>query len=101
MRLIDADALEERIVAEAEECPVDIRDQYEVGYHNGMEMAKAMLIAAPTIDAQPVVHGEWEYIDFVSPNCQCTVCGGLASFDGDYHSEKTPYCPNCGATMDM
>ena len=56
---------------------------------------------APAADVAPVVHGEWVYVDFVSPTIHCSVCKGLAPMDccGDYHSERTNYCPHCGAKM--
>lgn len=91
MRLIDADDLWSEIMAlphngdmiSSEEVEQEIRD-------------------APTVDAAEVVHGRWEYHDPVSPNCFCSVCDYDAPWDiyGDYHSERTNYCPNCGAKMD-
>ena len=53
------------------------------------------------VEYAPVVHGEWEYVDFVSPTIHCSVCKGLAPMDccGDYHSERTDFCPHCGAKM--
>ena len=49
---------------------------------------------APTVDAVPVVHGKWEFID--KYNVRCSVC--LRPRNG-----KTQilweYCPNCGAKM--
>ena len=60
------------------------------------------VVAAKTVEAEPVVHAHWEFVDFTSPNLQCSVCGGLAPMDccGDYHSERTKRCPECGAHMD-
>ena len=57
---------------------------------------------ADEVDAVEVKHGRWEYHDPVSPNCFCSVCNYDAPWDvfGDYHSERTNYCPNCGAKMD-
>lgn len=54
----------------------------------------------PTIEAMPVVHGEWRRTgqSFINPNkfrnyC-CSECG--------YEAEKIKYnyCPNCGALLD-
>lgn len=53
MRLIDADALGKRIVAEEDEIITD--NDYAIGLHNGLALAHAMLINAPTIDAEPIV----------------------------------------------
>lgn len=46
---------------------------------------------APTIDAVPVVHGEWEFVDDYT--AKCSACG-------DCVDDDSPFCPNCGAKMD-
>lgn len=54
-----------------------------------------MLNRQPTVDAVPVVHGEWERIpySFVG-GYRCSCCGQKSL-------EKTfNYCGNCGAKMD-
>ena len=81
MRLIDADALEDRIRQE----PTD-----------GMYTAEILeaIDEVPTVDAAPVVHGRWggRY------NAHCSVC---QHFDTMAYIKKYPnYCPNCGAKMD-
>lgn len=51
---------------------------------------------APTVEAVPVVHGEWvnEYINRYGHPCHCcSVCGFHAS-----HQDKN-FCPECGADM--
>lgn len=53
---------------------------------------------APTIDAAPVVHGEWtETVEYRGclryHHITCSECGTEAK-------EKTPYCPHCPAKMD-
>lgn len=59
--------------------------------------AKAM----QTVDAVPVVHGRWEYIQqtlTTLSQLRCSFCGWWSldpSIDGAYN-----YCPNCGAKMD-
>ena len=50
----------------------------------------------PTVEAVPVVHGEWvnEYINRYGHPCHCcSVCGFHAS-----HQDKN-FCPECGADM--
>ena len=50
----------------------------------------------PTIEAVPVVHGEWIYENYT---WHCGVCG-FHPFKG--YIPKTPgfnFCPNCGASM--
>lgn len=55
---------------------------------------------APTIDAEPVRHGEWSAYringyDGLHPvyETQCSLCGGYARF-------TYRFCPHCGARMD-
>ena len=51
-----------------------------------------VLSHTPTIDAELVIHGRWEIVDFAG-NMRCSACGQI--MDTDYN-----YCPNCGAKMD-
>ena len=81
MRLIDADALIEEALTEG-----------AYGYVDAKQIADA-----PTVDAMPVRHGQWE--------CQkpCPVCGEdrFKGLDADIWADwEPPYCPNCGAKMD-
>lgn len=51
---------------------------------------------APTVDAEPVRHGKWytaeKYNGYLYWNCdQC---------HKHFTSQKSNYCPNCGAKMD-
>lgn len=50
-------------------------------------------MALPTVDAVPVVHGEWTDKD--GGIATCSVCGDRW---GVWNVMK--YCPNCGARMD-
>ena len=109
MRLIDADYVLKGLK--------NFNDRKHGNPHflNGIETAKEIITNAPTIDAVPVVHGEWvvdecdttddapnySWIDF---HCsECNTDYGLE--EGQYgwcRYEKIPYqfCPNCGAKMD-
>lgn len=49
---------------------------------------------APTIEAVPVVHGEWIAQDESRTKFMCSVCSGK-NYGGH---EK--YCPGCGSKMD-
>ena len=76
MRLIDADALIE-----------DLRDS--LFYSDSIPFVED----APTIDAVPVVHGEWLVLNGKLVKCfECSACHAL----NDY---KTRHCPFCGADM--
>lgn len=95
MRLIDADALREKVV------PYTLEKGCVIGRHSGIADAILELIDnAPTIDAEPVRHGKWEeedersaYKDFL---VSCSVCG---AFLDERKKEHFRYCYNCGAKM--
>ena len=57
------------------------------------------LAECPTVDAEPVRHGEWE-TSSERPDCLiCSLCD--CAFDMWLHEKKDfKYCPNCGAKMD-
>ena len=107
VRPIDANAL----VASLEESYKELRKLYdeikdgdgakEVYQGELITFLEAILRAknAPTLDYEPVRHGEW--MDNVDENGflfnawrTCSVCGGLN------YSKKPSYCPSCGAKMD-
>lgn len=67
---------------------------------------KSIVEKQPTVEAVPVVHGRWvplEYDSYADGNpvwdlWECSECGEEHSGDED---TLTPYCPNCGAKMDL
>lgn len=73
MRLIDANEL--------------LKDKVSNAYISRFEIENA-----PTIDAEPVVHGYWEK-RYKSKYYRCSVCGGTVE-------DKWHNCPHCGAKMD-
>lgn len=76
MRLIDASVLQE---------------EYKKR-HDGKRLL--LIDAAPTVDAVPVVHGEW--VDDGDPlTLVCGVCGYRVM-----RYNNTRHCPDCGARMD-
>lgn len=90
-RLIDADELMRDVMG------LTIVSPEVMNYANAVAVAIA---DAPTVDAEPVRHGQW-----VRENSRkksylrlCTACGKIAYFCGEGCSYK--YCPNCGAKMD-
>ena len=89
MRLIDADAVRQKIQLER----YDYLHTSELTY-TGLTIAKKIIEEAPTIEAEPVVHGRWEdhYIEHYAWG-RCSNCGCV-------QFARTRYCPNCGAKMD-
>ena len=55
-----------------------------------LEMVAKWLDEAPTVEAEPVVHGRW--IEGKSLE-KCSICGKKGF-------PEWRYCPNCGAKMD-
>ena len=109
MRLIDVDFVCDHIEKEIKDiviprCPYAKRkdSEYDIGYNNGLTMAKAIAMKAPTIEAEPVRHGEWYLLDECSnAGVYCSVCGKKV-YKEKYANQKlkSPYCPNCGTKMD-
>lgn len=58
---------------------------------------KKAIESIPAADVAPVRHGRWEQGDMYDYGDVCSLC--------DWDSERTPctlpYCPDCGAKMDL
>ena len=101
-KLIDADALNKILM--------DFVRRYRKGRFNliaeGLEDARKVLYAMPTIEAEPVRHGRWDLYgndDDIGCSYWCSECHKSYNEDWFYtHGEYTPFkrCPNCGAKMD-
>lgn len=92
MRLIDADALKEKI-QECTNCII-ASSPFMIGLESGYESAEYWVDEAPTVEERK--HGHWK-------NGCCTVCGESAATDGHFDfipEEEQKYCWNCGAIMD-
>ena len=96
MRLIDADALMKDIIKRFR-----CRPYIEVG--NKCEYVHDILDEQPTIEAAPVVHGEWEEItdDWSDETIySCAVCKeDFVTIDGTPAENLYNFCPNCGTDM--
>lgn len=96
-RYIDADKLFHSVKAFLFDLIEKNVDMVEITEFN--VMFKELLAKEPTADVAPVVHGKW-----VNKNDtpHCTVCDYIPAFDvaldDIYYS---PFCPNCGAKMDL
>lgn len=81
MRLIDADALMQNAEYKGKH---DILTAHDV-------------VAAPTVDAVPVVYGRWILRD---DDVRCKVCNTKCLRDDIGINILSNYCPYCGARMD-
>ena len=55
----------------------------------------------PAADAVEVVHARWIWIN---DKCGCSACRKCLSYDGNgvvLDLSHLPYCPHCGAKMDL
>ena len=102
MRLIDVDALRDKMYHEAFE--TDTPDQkWDSGCWIRYKMFERNIENAPTVDAAPVRHGSWKTCK--DGTLDCSVCHCIAPYEGNNYGDVlyTPeydYCPNCGARMD-
>ena len=71
----------------------------DYGETNDDYVEKCDIDNMPTVDAVPVVHGRWKpgrfNLETGNYEEQCTRC---RNFSKEYGK---PYCPNCGAKMDI
>lgn len=102
MRLIDISPYE----IGAMSCSVQTTKQESA---TTMSVTQTNTNTIPTVDATPVVHGEWinRRSHMLQEYKECSVCGNITddyimSYIGDGRFGKTDpnYCHNCGAKMD-
>lgn len=94
MRLIDADALKEKLQECINSITIVVSDPFITGVKNGYESAKYWIDEAPTVEERK--YGHWK-------NGCCTVCGESAATDSHFDfipEEEQNYCWNCGAIME-
>lgn len=95
-RYIDADVLMKELERE-----VELADDWKTA-HEIVNVVKY----APTVDVEPVKHGEWmgaEYDGYADGNpvyysWMCSVCHAEVESEGE--PPEFRYCPNCGARME-
>lgn len=93
-RLIDADALRDKLQAEIDKGIPPFGDVMG-SIRCGIRLARNIVEDEPTIDAEPVKHGNWRFVNCATGlRCQCSECLHWV----DAGTDKN-YCPNCGADM--
>lgn len=101
MRLIDAEWLEDLLLMHEQNARAIEASGRKVSftYADGIRTGYADVGLCPTIEAEPIKHGQWIYDDEAYPggnpygHYDCDQCGESVP-------HKTDYCPNCGAKMD-
>lgn len=93
MRLIDADGM----IAKWRAAMLHMVKAEDGMHPISMEVLIEDLKDAPTIEAEPVKHGEW-VITEGRPTIfnECSLCNDRWSYGVAIHMN---YCPNCGAKM--
>ena len=77
----------------------------ETNRHSGNDLwhytgIKAFIENAPSVEAKPVVHGEWLSFDEEANGWYCSKCGNIWQLnDGTPEENHMNFCPNCGADM--
>lgn len=96
-RLIDADALDEVMYHKSFETD-DGRQKWQSGLWIRYKIYEEASGEVPTVDAQPVKHGKWDYVTVVDEGFwRCSNCGTPSEASGANLLYK--YCPFCGAKM--
>lgn len=97
MRLIDSDALDDKLEALVQKYTAKGRPEVAKDY----SFVQTVLLTAPTVDAVEVVHGKWD--EGVCTHCSFDIrclTDGESDLEQWVWDEGFDYCPNCGAKMD-
>lgn len=110
MKLIDLDAFREEydLLEHCEDCGRRNKKACDYPSYSARDFC-GWLDDVPTVDAAPVVHGEWigedgEHVPLrdgiPAYSCSCSICGDYLVGSDEYEPSGY-YCPNCGAKMDL
>ncbi len=74
----------------------------DTNYAQDMETILRIVDELPAADVAPVVHGRWIKTYEDCDLChECSLCEKSALLDGNEREVLSPWCPNCGAKMDL
>ena len=93
MRLIDADALIEEFEEIKSNLKSDRHGYYPVDFADVIELVKEQ----PTVEARPVVRGEWLGCDMKTSIC--SECRTEFDINRSVAIKILNFCPNCGCNM--
>ena len=72
----------------------DLLTKFETGALLFQPEVKRIIKIQPEVDAEPVRHGKWiEHKDYPGLAYLCSECGRFTT-------ERSHFCPDCGAKMD-
>ena len=98
MRILDADELRKQMYHEAFETDTDMQ-KWDSGCWIRYKMFENVIENAPTIEAEPVRHGQWKQNKYYPHIIICNECG--EPYELSNSMEHWNYCPNCGCKMDL
>lgn len=88
-------------------CEEEYREQLRILNYAGDSVAWNIghaIKELPAADVAPVVYGKW-IVRFDGPynrrRCYCSHCGKHNGVGGIAQNQEKPYCPNCGAKMNI
>lgn len=99
MRMIDKDALIKSMKSHTVE-DNGLTNDYKAGLTDSIRTAVALAENASTIEAAPVVRGEWMGVTHGRGGHECSKCRGYAPSFQNGVEYLSNYCPNCGAKME-
>ena len=100
-RLIDANALKMQFIDYVRTPPHFHYGDWQNMCIHGTEIDE-IIENAPTVDAVEVVHGEWKkYHDHFTKRQVGWICSNCSAVSYDLSNGDTPFCPHCGAMMDL
>ena len=73
------------------------REEHNKGWNACNEMWLKTIAEHPTVEAVPVVHGEWIHIG--GDEWCCSECGNVISTEGSWEKPTGKFCEECGADM--
>lgn len=91
MRLIDADALDERFNKRIKWLQLDVHDQYSLGLYHGAATDKNLIGEMPTVDAVEVVRCR-DCIHYFSGACLKIYSDGNVSQDAWQERNEDDFC---------
>lgn len=102
-KLIDAQALIEKLQDEGADVTADYGPEYGAEFGYSLKKIKEVIDElSSTADVEPVLRSEWRLIHRTAAGGEfkCSVCGRTETFSYFNKPENNPYC-HCGAKMEI